>query len=62
MTKTLHQCTDKGFLLAAPNVPWRVEITVAPTFSPQEIVPSHSDRRQLGASLAEARFQPLFSG
>jgi hypothetical protein len=60
-TKVLHQCTDEGFTLAAPNVPWRVEITVEPTFSPQEIVPSHSDRRQLGAVVAEARFQPLFS-
>ena len=58
-TKVLHQCTDEGFTLAPPTVPWRVEITIEPTFSPQEIVPSHSDSRQLGATV-QAGFQPLF--
>ncbi len=57
-TKVLHQCTDKVILLAAPNEPWRVEITVDPTFSPHDIVPTHSDRRQLGA-VVDVGFQPL---
>ncbi|CAN5171668.1 hypothetical protein BH09ACT13_BH09ACT13_12650 [soil metagenome] len=58
-TKILHPCTDEGFTLAPPTAPWRVEITIEPTFSPQEIVPSHSDSRQLGATV-QAGFQPLF--
>jgi len=58
-SKILHQCTDKTVLLAAPSVPWRVEITINPTFSPHDLVPTHSDRRQLGA-VVTARFQPLF--
>jgi hypothetical protein len=57
-TKVLHECTAKGFALAAPSVPWRVEITVDPTFSPHDIVPTHSDRRQLGA-VVYVGFQPL---
>jgi hypothetical protein len=59
-TKTLHHCTAKGFLLPVPNRPWRVEITIEPTFSPHDLDPSSSDRRQLGA-VVSAGFQPLFS-
>ena len=58
-TKIVHQCITTPFLLAAPSVPWRVEVTIEPTFSPNDLDPSHSDRRQLGAQFF-AGFQPLF--
>jgi hypothetical protein len=61
-TKTLHQCIAKGFALPVPNAPWRAEIAVTPTFSPQDVNPKSSDRRQLGAVITEAGFQPLFGG
>jgi len=60
-TKTVTQCTATGFRLAAPNGPWRVEVEITPTFSPHDIDPNHSDRRQLGAVFT-AGFQPLFGG
>jgi len=60
-TKILHHCRAKGFALAAPNAPWRVEVTIKPTFSPHDLDPSKSDSRQLGA-VVEASFQPLFGG
>jgi hypothetical protein len=59
--KIVHQCIATPFLLAAPSVPWRVEVTIDPTFSPHDLDPSHSDRRQLGAVFF-AGFQPLFEG
>jgi hypothetical protein len=34
-------------------------VAIAPTFSPNEIDPSKSDRRQLGGVL-DVKFQPLF--
>jgi hypothetical protein len=46
-------------LLRPPNEPWRVEVTIDPTFVPNEVDPGSSDRRHLGAVL-DARFQPLF--
>jgi hypothetical protein len=36
-------------LLKAPGPRFRVEVTISPTFSPRELVPSESDARQLGA-------------
>ncbi|CAN5373989.1 hypothetical protein BH20ACT13_BH20ACT13_00300 [soil metagenome] len=60
-TKTVTQCTATGFRLAAPSGPWRVEVEITPTFSPHDIDPNHSDRRQLGAVFT-AGFQPLFGG
>lgn len=60
-TKTVTQCTATGFRLAAPNGPWRIEVEISPTFSPHDIDPNHSDRRQLGAVFT-AGFQPLFEG
>jgi hypothetical protein len=57
----LHACQARTLLLAAPRVPWRVEVTMEPTFSPNELDPSKSDRRQLGAVL-DVGFQPLFGG
>jgi hypothetical protein len=59
-TKVIHQCVTTPFLLAAPKGPWRVEVTIEPTFSPHDLVPSHSDRRELGAVFF-AGFQPLFA-
>ena len=53
-------CEANGTTLSPPNVPWRMEFTVAPTFSPIEIDPSKSDRRRLGAVIERAGFQPLF--
>jgi hypothetical protein len=46
-------------LLRPPDAPWRIEVTLEPTFVPNEVDPSSSDRRHLGA-LVDARFQPLF--
>lgn len=54
----LHTCQARTLLLGAPTVPWRVEISIKPTFSPNELDASKSDRRQLGAVL-EAGFLPL---
>ena len=53
-------CRAKGATLSPPNVPWRMEITLAPTFVPAEVDPSKSDRRRLGAVVDRAGFQPLF--
>ena len=57
---TCRDCEANGTTLSPPNVPWRMEITVAPTFIPAEIDPSKSDRRRLGAVIERAGFQPLF--
>jgi hypothetical protein len=46
-------------LLPPPDAPWRIEVELEPTFSPNEIDPRNSDRRQLGAVM-EAGFRPLF--
>ena len=53
-------CKAKGAVLSPPNEPWRLEMTVAPTFRPREIDPSKSDNRELGAVIVTAGFQPLF--
>jgi hypothetical protein len=50
---------NPAVLLRPPNKPWRVEITVEPTFVPHDVDASSSDRRHLGGVL-DARFQPLF--
>ena len=48
-----------GVALRPPKGPWRVEVELTPTFSPNEVDPRNSDRRQLGAVM-KAGFQPLF--
>ena len=53
-------CEGNGETLSPPNVPWRMEITVEPTFVPAEIDPSKSERRRFGAVIERAGFQPLF--
>jgi hypothetical protein len=60
-TFRVPDCKANGTLLPTPSSPWRVEVTIAPTFVPQKLDPSKSDRRELGAVL-EAGFQPLFGG
>jgi hypothetical protein len=56
----VRDCNANGTTLSPPNVPWRMEITVAPTFIPKEIDPSKSESRRLGAVIVKAGFQPLF--
>jgi len=60
-TFRVPDCKANGVLLGAPSVPWRVEVEITPTFSPNAIDPDNSDRRELGGVL-DARFQPLFGG
>jgi hypothetical protein len=60
-TGVVHACKTTPFLLATPAQPWRVEVTIEPTFVPRELDPSRHDQRELGAVL-EARFQPLLGG
>ena len=46
---------------ARRTCPWRIEVTVAPTFVPAEVDPSKSDRRGARrASSTASGFQPLF--
>jgi hypothetical protein len=59
-TFDVPDCKANGATLSPPNVPWRMEITVTPTFRPIDIDPSKSERRQLGAVIERAGFQPLF--
>jgi hypothetical protein len=58
-TAIVRDCRVTGFLLPAPDEPWRVEIELEPTFVPREIDPSVSDSRKLGA-VVSAEFRPLF--
>ncbi len=54
-------CEAQGTTLNPPKVPWRMEITVSPTFNPREIDPiGSSDNRPLGAVIERAEFRPLF--
>ena len=53
-------CKAFGATVSPPDVPWRMEITVSPTFVPREVDPSRSDNRRLGAVIERAGFQPLF--
>jgi hypothetical protein len=59
-TFEVPDCNANGTTLSPPDVPWRMEITVEPTFVPKEIDPSKSDSRRLGAVIERADFQPLF--
>jgi hypothetical protein len=49
-TKPLPDCKTNGFLLSPPAGPWRVEVSITPTFIPHELDVNHSDRRRLGAT------------
>jgi len=57
----IRDCKANAVLLKAPTKPWRMEISVAPTFVPHEVDPTRSDTRHLGGVL-DAGFQPLFGG
>ena len=57
----IRDCRANAVILTPPDAPWRMEITVAPTFVPKEIDPSSSEARRLGAVIVEAGFRPLFS-
>jgi len=46
---TIHSCKRKVFLLRTPPGPWRVHVSIDPTFSPHAIDPGIGDARQLGA-------------
>jgi hypothetical protein len=59
-TFEVRDCNANGTTLSPPKEPWRMEITVSPTFVPIEIDPRRSDRRELGAVVSRAGFQPLF--
>lgn len=60
-TFPVEDCTTAGVALVAPRVPWRLEVEVAPTVSPNEVDPSNSERRELGATM-KVGFRPLFGG
>ena len=48
-TSVIHSCQVRTFTLETPPHPWRVEVTIDPTFSPSAIDPALGDARQLGA-------------
>ncbi len=56
----VRDCDANGTTLSPPDVPWRMEITVSPTFIPKEIDPTKRESRRLGAVIVKAGFQPLF--
>jgi hypothetical protein len=58
-TEVIHACQTYGHTFQPPRGPWRVEVTIEPTFAPRELDPSRSDNRQLGA-VFETKFVPLF--
>ncbi|MFN2469292.1 MAG: hypothetical protein ABR521_14330 [Gaiellaceae bacterium] len=49
---TIHSHLARRFVLPTPPPPFRVEVTISPTFVPQELDPRLGDRRQLGAIVA----------
>jgi hypothetical protein len=61
-TVVVKDCfTTDAVLFRPPKEPWRVEVSVSPTFAPRVVDPTKSDNRQLGA-VFDAHFQPLFGG
>ncbi|MBA2462961.1 MAG: hypothetical protein H0V45_14555 [Actinobacteria bacterium] len=52
----VRACEPNPVVLRVPADPWRVEVSLSPTFVPNELDPSLGDRRQLGAVLS---FEPL---
>jgi hypothetical protein len=56
----VKDCKTNAAALVPPNVPWRMEFAVTPTFSPHEVDPTNSDRRNLGAQVKRVGFQSLF--
>ncbi len=58
VTKTVHDvinsCETLSYALQAPGGPWRLEVTISPTFVPRELDPTQPDARELGAVVAFA--------
>lgn len=55
-TWTVHSRKAKTFLVPAPKPPYAVEVTITPTFVPQQLDPRSPDRRDLGAIVS---FKPV---
>lgn len=51
-------CGVTPVLVPVPSDPWRVEVSIDPTFSPAELDPNLGDRRELGA-VVSFEFIPL---
>jgi len=47
----LEDCTTIGFRMGVPRAPWRLEVTIDPTFVPHDVDVNHQDRRELGATI-----------
>jgi hypothetical protein len=60
-SKMLPDCKTRGFAPPVPSGPWRVEVSISPTFSPHDLDPNLGDRRQLGAVFS-AYFQSFSPG
>jgi Dolichyl-phosphate-mannose-protein mannosyltransferase len=54
----IHSKEEKSVVLDAPGPRFRIEVTITPTFSPQELSPDQSDRRQLGAKVSYVFLPP----
>ncbi len=54
---TINRLEDRTFLLRTPAPPFHVDVRISKTFVPQELDPSYSDTRRLGAQL-EYSFSP----
>jgi hypothetical protein len=54
---TIHSKQEQTVFLPAPGPRFRVEITIDPTFVPQELAPNVIDNRELGA-LVNYEFLP----
>jgi hypothetical protein len=57
-TVPVFACQPNPVVLRVPRAPWRVEVTIDPTFVPRELDPNLPDTRHLGA-VATFEFQPL---
>ncbi len=51
-TWTIHSGKERAFLIRTPRPPFGVQVTISPTFVPQELDPRIPDRRKLGATVA----------
>jgi hypothetical protein len=60
-TVQVFACQPNPVLLPVPGRPWRVEVTLDPTFVPRKLDPNSPDARQLGAKVTFG-FQPLSEG
>jgi hypothetical protein len=54
----IHSKQETSVILKAPGPRFRVEVTITPTFVPQQLDPSKTDRRQLGAKVSYVFLPP----